>query len=217
MSRSTSMLLTAALVVSLSGCRESAESTVDAPLAIWSSTDSLADSPAHSPEGAAIAAVETLIGVTPVLGDFMAGDNRSGEMIVYSPGETVPVERSLLLLRQLGPDDRWSVIGAINAAMTIDEPETRSVVPAGSVTVSGRGRGFEGLIVVSAHLIGDTIELIDQEIAMGGSLERSEPFHVELDLSDTDPGDMIAIVVRGGVGLEDDPGEFSAIPIRIGE
>lgn len=209
----TSMFVVAALATSIYGCRDTADSTIDSPLAVWSSTEPQAG----SPQGAATAAVEALIGVTPFLGDFMAGDSRSGEMIVYSPGETIPVERSLLLLRQLGPDDQWSVIGAINAAMTIDEPEASSVVPAGMLTVSGRGRGFEGLIVISAHHIGDSIELIDQQIAMGGSLERSEPFRVELDLSDTDPGDVIAIVVRGGVGLEDDPGEFSAVPIRIGE
>lgn len=213
MSRFTSILISTAIFASLTGCRTASDSKNEGPLAIWSSSES----PAETPESAAEAAVASLIGVTPVLGDFMAGDSRSGEMVVFSPGETTPVERSLLLLRRLGSDDRWSVIGAINSAMTIDEPETASVVPAGLLTVSGSGRGFEGLIVVSAHRIGDRVESIDQETTTGGSLERSEPFRVVLDLSDTDPGDVIAIVVRGGVGLEDDPGEFSAIPIRIGE
>lgn len=213
MSRFTSMLVAAAVIASFSGCRHAPKTNVDAPLAIWSSMDS----PADSPEGAARATVQSLIGVTPVLGEYMAGDNRSGEIIVFSPEGTTPVERSLLLLRQLGPDDQWSVIGAISTAMTIDRPEARSTVPAGSVTVSGRGRGFEGLVVVSAHRIGDDIEMIDQKITASGSVEQPEPFVVELDLSGTDPGDVIAIVVRGGVGLEDDPGEFSAIPIRIGE
>ena len=207
-----SFLVLAGLMITLIGCGASSDQEMEIPLAIWSSSTSTSD----TPEGAARSAVQSLIGVTPVLGDYMAGDNRSGEMLVFSPGETTPVERSLLLLRQLGSDDQWSVIGAINAAMTIDRPEARSVVPADVLTVSGRGRGFEGLVVVSAHRIGDDIELIDQKIAMGGSLERSEPFVVELDLSEADPGDVIAIVVRGGVGLEDDPGEFSAIPIRIG-
>lgn len=212
MSRLTSMFVAAAVCTSIVGCRAASDSTVEVPLAIWSSSEPTAD----TPEGAATAAVKSLIGVTPVLGDYMAGDSRSGEMLVYSPGETTPVERSLLLLRQLGSSDQWSVIGAINSAMTIDQPASGGFVPAGLLTVSGRGRGFEALVVVTAHRIGDSIELIDQEITMGGSLETSEPFSVELDLTDTDPGDVIAIVVRGGVGLEDDPGEFSAIPIRIG-
>lgn len=192
---------------------ESADDVAEVPLAVWSSSAQVA----LTPEGAAGAAVRDLIGVEPVLGEYMAGDSRSGEIVVFSPGETAPVERSLLLLRQLGPDDQWSVIGAINSAMTIDRPASGGVVPARMLTVSGRGRGFEALVVVSAHRIGDSIELIDQKTTMGGSLETPEPFSVELDLSGAEPGDVIAIVVRGGVGLEDDPGEFSAIAVRIGE
>ena len=199
------------LVMLPMACQTTSPADDVTPLAIWSSSGSEGD----TPQSAADAAVRALIGVTPVLGDYMAGDNRSGEMIVYSPGETTPVERSLLLLRQLGPDDRWSVIGAINPAMSIDVPISGGVVPSGRVVVSGSGRGFEALVVVSAHRVGDTVELIDQQITSGGSLETSEPFRVELDLTDTAEGDVIAIVVRGGVGLEDDPGEFSAIPIRI--
>jgi hypothetical protein len=195
----------------LLGCQTASPDHDVVPLSIWSSSGPESDTPVS----AADFAVRALIGVTPVLGEFMAGDSRSGEIIVFSPGETVAVERSLLLLRQLGPDDRWSVIGAINPAMTIDAPASGSVVLPGQVEVSGRARGFEALVVVSAHRVGDTFELIDQQITTAGSLEESEPFRVELDLSDTNHGEVIAIVVRGGVGLEDDPGEFSAIPIRM--
>jgi hypothetical protein len=202
-----------ALLLLTVGCRTTASDSDAVPLAIWSSSDSEAD----TPESAADAAVRALIGVTPVLGEYMAGDNRSGEVIVFSPGDAVPVERSLLLLRQIGPDDRWSVIGAINEAMEIDEPASGSVVSPGLVVVAGRARGFESLVVVGAHRIGDETDSIDEVITSGGSLEESTPFRVVLDLRDTKEGDVIAIVVRGGVGLEDDPGEFSAIPIRIGE
>ena len=44
-------------------------------------------------------------------------------------------------------------------------------------------------------------------------MDESRPFQVELDLTGTRTGDAVAIVVRGAVGLESDPGEFSAIPI----
>ncbi len=197
----------------LVACQAASPDHEFAPLSIWSSSGAESDTPLH----AADAAVRALIGVTPVLGEYRAGDSRSGEMVVFSPGETAPVERSLLLLRQLGPDDRWSVIGAINDAMPIEVPTSGDVVPPGRVAVSGRARGFEALVVVSAHRIGDEIEMVDQVITSGGSLDESKPFRVELDLSGTNRGDVIAIVVRGGVGLEEDPGEFSAIPIRIGD
>lgn len=197
----------------LIGCNGSTSSTTtELPLAIWSSNGGEAD----TPERAATAAVRDLLGVTPVLSEFMAGDSRSGEIVVFSPRETIAVERSVLLLRQLGPADEWSVMAAINSAMSIERPDSMSIQPGGPLVVAGFARGFEGLVVVSAHRIGELIALIDQKITYAGSLETSEPFSVELDLSDTDPGDVIAIVVRGGVGLADDPGEFSAIPIRIG-
>lgn len=207
-----SLLIPIVLIGAMSACRSTSDVREEQPFAIWSSTDSTV----RTPEAAADAAVRDLLGVEPVVGEFMAGDSRSGEVVVFSPGESVPVERSLLLMRQLGPDDRWSVIGAINEAMTIAVPATMSIHPSGPLRVSGRARGFEALVIVSAHRVGDDTELIDDEVIMGGSLERSEPYDVVLDLSDTEPGDIVAIVVRGGVGLEDDPGEFSAIPIRIG-
>jgi hypothetical protein len=206
-----SMIELVGLAALMLGCQTASPDHDVEPLSIWSSSGPESDTPVR----AANATVRALIGVTPVLGEFMAGDSRSGEMIVFSPGETVAVERSLLLLRQLGPDDRWSVIGAINPAMTIDVPASGDIVPSGPITVTGRARGFEALVVVSAHRVGDTVELIDQQITTAGSLEESEPFRVELDLSDANYGEVITIVVRGGVGLEDDPGEFSAIPIRI--
>ena len=182
------------------------------PFAIWWSDGSVAD----TPKSAATAAVRDLIGVDPVLGDFMAGDSRSGEIEVLSPDGTVPTVRSLLFVRQLGPADEWSVIGAVSAAITIDAPQSRSVRPPGILLVSGSARGFEGLVVVTAHRLGNQPELIDQAMTQAGSLDESRPFRVELDLSRTHTGDVLAITVRGGVGVEDDPGEFSAIPIRIG-
>ncbi|MDA3001574.1 MAG: hypothetical protein O3C62_07830 [Actinomycetota bacterium] len=182
------------------------------PFAIWWSKD--ADT--VTPESAATAAVRDLIGVDPVLSDFMAGDSRSGEIEVLSPDGTVPTVRSLLLMRQLGPADQWSVIGAINPAITIDAPQSRSVRPPGILLVSGSARGFEGLVVVTAHRLGNRPELIDQAMTQAGSLDESRAFRVALDLGQTHTGDVLAITVRGGVGMEDDPGEFSAIPIRIG-
>jgi hypothetical protein len=41
------------------------------------------------------------------------------------------------------------------------------------------------------------------------------PFQVTLDLTGVQPGDTVMLLVRGGVGLETDPGEFGAIPILI--
>lgn len=213
--RSGSLVIIAAVVVVIVAACSTSEplEVVDQPMVIWSSTGPAAD----SPETAADAAVRDLLGVNPTLGPYMSGDSRSGEMEVFSPGDNGLTLRSLLLLRQLGPGDTWSVLGAIAPAIRIDQPASGSVQPVGMLTVTGAARGFEGTVLVSAHRVGANAALIDQQITAGGALAEVEPFQVELDLSAARPGEVIAVVVRGDTGLSNDPGEFSALPIRIGD
>jgi hypothetical protein len=169
-----------------------------------------------SPEAAASDFVSKVLGVPPNLGDFQQGDSRSGEIELYSTpeGGGSAVLRSVLLLRQLGPDDGWYVLAAVNGDNTIASPASGAAVAAGPVEVSGQGRGFEGLVVVEAFVAGDPASL-DQELAQGGSAEATEPYSVTLDLSGAESGDTVLILVRGGVGLETDPGELSAIPVLV--
>jgi len=184
----------------------------DVPMAIWASLGPEAD----SPETAATAAVTELLGVTPILGEFMAGDSRSGEILVYAPGENGLIQRSLLLLRQMGPGEKWSVIAAINPDIGIDAPSAGSQQNPGMLTVSGMARGFEGTVIVSAHRVQTSANPLDMRIVTGGALWDPEPFTVDLDLSTTMAGEVVAILVRGDTGLSDDTGEFSAIAIRMG-
>ena len=76
-------------------------------------------------------------------------------------------------------------------------------------------RGYEATVTVAAYLAGSD-EPIDQVLTSGGSLDDPEPFSVSLDLSGTEEGDVVAIVVRGDTGLETDPGDFGAISLVIG-
>jgi len=117
-------------------------------------------------------------------------------------------------MRQLTPSDGWFVLSAVNDNMTIDSPAALAKVPASKLQVSGKGRGFEALIVVEAFVAGNA-EKLDKQTAMGGSAETPEPFNVTLDLSGAHAGDTVVILIRGGVGLENDPGEFSALALTI--
>lgn len=191
----------------------SAVVTLEQP-AIWPAADVVFD----SPEAAAHDFVSSVFGVPPELGEFQQGDGRSGEIEVLPPAETdgVGALRSVLLLRQLGPDNGWFVIGAINENNVITSPESIADVAAGSLEVSGEGRGFEGALVVEAFLAGDANDRLDQQIAQGGSTEATEPYSVTVDLSGVDAGQTVMLLVRGGVGLDTDPGEFSAIPVVVG-
>lgn len=178
--------------------------------AIWP----VADEVLTTPDEVARSFVGNVFKVPPVFGEYRAGDSRSGEIDVLV-GEQPAVVRSTLLLRQLGPDDGWFVIGSVNPHMTIESPSSRSVVPAGKLKVAGVARGFEAQVSVTAYVAGDARQVISQRYALAGSAEASEPYAVELDLSSAESGSVVMIVVKGGVGLETDPGEFSAIPVMI--
>jgi hypothetical protein len=126
------------------------------------------------------------------------------------------VVRSLLLLRQLGPDDGWFVLAAVNENASITSPASGATVAAGPLTVQGLARGFEANVNVRAFVAGHAADELDQQITMGGSMETPEPISVTLDLSAAATGDIVTILVRGGTGLETDPGEVGAIPVVIG-
>ena len=168
-----------------------------------------------TPEAAAGDFVQVVLGVPPLLGDFQAGDSRSGEIEVFSPGEGSPVSRSVLFLRQLGPSDGWFVIGAANSAISITTPQTGSEVTVGPLTVAGSARGFESTVLVRAFVSGRATPLLDEVITAGGAFETSEPYSVTVDLSGAPVGSVVTLLVRGDTGLSDDPGEFSAIPIIV--
>jgi hypothetical protein len=169
-----------------------------------------------TPEAAAADFVAQVFGVPPSLGPFLAGDARSGEIAVMV-GEVpaLATPRSTLVMRQLAPSNGWFVIAAVNDAMTFSAPSPLTTVPAGTLHVAGSGRGFEALVVVEAFVAGSPVKL-DQQSVMGGSAEPSEPFETDLDLSAAHPGDDVVLLMRGGVGLEDDTGEFSAMVVTIG-
>jgi len=155
----------------------------------------------------------------PALGEFRQGDPRSGEIPVLFTGETgdldPPLEQGWLLLRQIGPADGWYVIAATSDGAMIDTPSASEEVPAGTVTVSGEGRGFEGTLAVSAFPPGDDAATLDLQIGAGGAFADLEPYRVELDLSAAAAGEVVVILVQGDTGLGDDPGTFAAIPIVI--
>lgn len=182
--------------------------------AIWPAADVVFD----TPEAAAEDFVNQVLGVPPALGEFQQGDSRSGEIELRSPGEGggTPVARGVILMRQLGPDDGWFVIGVANDNASITTPESGATVAAGPLLVEGVARGFEANVNVRAFVAGDASTDLDQQITMGGSMETPEPISVTLDLSGASSGDVVTILVRGGVGLETDPGEVGAIPVVIG-
>jgi hypothetical protein len=171
-----------------------------------------------TPEDAATDFLAAVFGDGPMLGEFRAGDARSGEIEVFASAEGIPIgeARSVLFLRQLGPDDGWFVLSAASDVATITTPGVGATVPSGVLTVEGVGTGFEATIVVSAFEAGRADNEFDLEVAMAGNLGEVLPYSVALDVSGATGGSVVALLVRGGTGLETDPGDFGAIPVVIG-
>jgi hypothetical protein len=182
--------------------------------AIWPAADVVFD----TPEAAAADFLAKVFGDGPVLGEFRLGDSRSGEIEVFASAEGVPltVARSVLLLRQLGPSDGWFVLAAANDHATVTVPDSGTVVPAGPLTIEGVARGFEATIVVSAFVAGRADVEFGREVTMAGNFDVALPYSVVLDLTDASPGDTMVLLVRGGTGLETDPGDFGAIAVVVG-
>ncbi len=190
------------------------ETTVPAAtqMAIWPTTDVVFT----TPEAAAADFLAAVFGEGPLLGDFMAGDSRSGEIEVFASVDGAPIgePRSVLMLRQLGPSDGWFVLAA-TSVQTITTPALLATVPAGLLSVEGLGTGFEATIIVSAFLAGNAASEFDREVTMAGNFGESLPYSVHLDLTAATSGDVVVLMIIGGAGLETDPGDFSALAVVI--
>ena len=137
------------------------------------------------PSAAAYSFATDLLGFTdPIMGEFMAGDSRSGEIEVRAadngPATTV-------LVRQLG-DDSWWVLGAQTDDIVLEQPESGATVSS-PLQLSGRARAFEGTVEVAVLRDGST-DPIGSGFVTGGATEQLEPFsgEVEFDAADAEWG-----------------------------
>ena len=167
-----------------------------------------------TPEEAATDFVRNALHVKPHIGEFQAGDSLSGEIDVYSPESELV--RGTLLLRKLGPNMSWFVTAAVSDFNVIVEPAHQAMVPQGTVTVAGRGRGFEAQLHLTAIDPANGGAVLDEQFPMGGSADDALPFTSDINLSNVKSGSTVTIILQGGVGLEDDPGDFCAIVVTIG-
>lgn len=178
--------------------------------AIWPAADVVFD----EPELAAADFVVEVLEVPVALGAFMAGDSRSGEIEV-SCLDCSGTSRGVLFLRMLGPSNGWYITGIGNDVASFSTPSQGDTVTAGPLVVEGTAMGFEANVSISAYVAGDASRLLDREIVLAGSMGEPGPFSVTLDLSGAEPGDVVMLLVRGGVGLETDPGDLGAIAVTI--
>lgn len=119
----------------------------------------------------------------PVVGAFQQGDARSGEVPV-KPAEQGPV--TTVLVRQLGADGSWWVIGASTPSLQLASPAALAVIGA-PVTLSGTSTAFEATINLEIRQDGSTTPLAE-DFAMGGSNGEMGPFTKEVSFESPNEG-----------------------------
>lgn len=122
-------------------------------------------------------AVDFLGFADPVVGEFMAGDSRSGEVPVR-PVSDGPV--TTVMVRQLGADGTWWVLGSATADVAVDSPAAMAAV-ASPLTVTGRALAFEGNVSVEVRQDGSTGALGSGYVTGGGDVMR--PFSGQIEFS----------------------------------
>jgi hypothetical protein len=172
---STSTTTTSTSTTTTSTTTTTAPSTTTAPAgdtatAVWPWVDSDVryDDPVEAARGFAI----DFIGFTdPLIGEFMQGDSRSGEVEVRSIETFAP---TIVFVRQLGPDDTWWVLGSATENIVVDAPEALASI-ASPLSVSGQSTAFEGTVEVEIRADG-VDEPIFEGFVTGGGFEGLGPF-----------------------------------------
>lgn len=141
------------------------------------------------PVAVARAFATELAGFTdPVVGEYRAGDARSGEVDVR-PAITGPI--TTVLVRQLVGDDWW-VIGSGTAAVEVTEPAVLDTIRS-PVRLRGRSTAFEANVEVVVLQDGSDVH-IGRGWVMGGASGEMAPFEGSLELS-TPSADAGAVIL----------------------
>ena len=176
-------------------------STTVAPLpdevrtAIWPWFDT--DLRYADPVEAAVGFASDFLGfVDPIPSEYMAGDNRSGEVEIRS-FDTGPA--TVVFVRQLTDDDSWWILGAASGNITIDEPEALAEVTS-PLTVSGTALAFEGTVDVQLRADGNGEPIFEGFVTGSGGPEPG-PYSETFEF--TSPGETGGALVMLSLSSED--------------
>lgn len=148
------------------------------------------------PVDAARGFAEDFVGFTdPIIGEFMEGDSRSGEVAIQ-PVADGPI--TVVFVRQLDSDNTWWVLGTETANITIDQPSTLSTIDS-PLAVTGIALAFEGDVNVVLRADGSLQPLVE-DLVTGG---RDEPRPFEGTFEWTNPGEGAGALIVLSAGGED--------------
>jgi hypothetical protein len=140
----------------------------------YASSEVRYDDPVEAARGYAV----DFVGFTdPIVGEFMQGDARSGEVEVR-PMANGPA--TTVFVRQLGSDGTWWVLGSATANIATDAPGAGEAISS-PVTVSGNALAFEGTVNVEIRQDGARQPIGTGVVTGGGDILR--PFSGEVGFS----------------------------------
>ncbi len=171
----------------------------------WANTPTRFDDPV---DAATSFAVDYLGFTDPQVGDFQAGDSRSGEVSVQA-GAVGPT--TVVFVRQLTDDDTWWVLGAAAENIVIEDPDQGATVSS-PLTVTGTALAFEGTVDVELRA-DDNGEPIATDFVTGSGGPEPGPFEGEIEF--TSPGPVGGALVLISRSSEDDAPVLEATAIRI--
>lgn len=162
--------------------------TVKADTAVWPFAGS--STRYRDPVAAADGFAVTYLGfVNPVVGGFMQGDSRSGEVAIQ-PTNAGPV--TTVVVRKLGADDTWWVLGAATPNLQLQSPTALASISS-PVTLAGQSTAFEANVTVEIRQDGALTPLAT-DFVMGGANGEMGPFSKSISFSrPTAPGGVIIL------------------------
>ena len=112
-------------------------------------------------------------------GEFQQGDSRSGEVPVRAASNG-PV--TTVLVRQLGDDGSWSVLGAIDRRRSVPTTPAAGATVTSPAQLAGTSTAFEGTVQVAVHgrVAGDPL---GTGFVTGGSMGDMGPFESTVEFS----------------------------------
>jgi hypothetical protein len=150
-----------------------------------------------TPEDAARSfATEFLRFEDPQLAAFQAGDSRSGE-VPLRPTANGPV--TTVLVRQVGPGDDWSVLGAVTENIDVTAPAARTEISS-PVRVTGRALAFEGNVQVEVRADGGLGPIGAGFVTGGGDVMRPFEGSIPFETAGAPFGALVFFTASGENG-----------------
>jgi Immunoglobulin-like domain of bacterial spore germination/Sporulation and spore germination len=142
----------------------------------------------------------------------IVGEESGGEVPVLSANEGGATDRVVSKVSVIEYQGKWYVTGAHSDSVLVDQPSAFDAATS-PVTVSGKGRGFEAVLVASV-LDADGASLGEAQ-AMGGCCETLESYSVDVSFG-APAGATGAVLVHNTTGADFQTPEFTVVPVRFG-